>query len=235
MPKACWRLPSCSLLLLGWNANIFDLLGCPDLSLVPQVTSSPTPFPYLLSSGHTDLLSCLQEISFHLQELCCMEGSTSSLFSTWSWYCSLSQLKSQPLERSFPYPDKLNTGTPPQPPQPPPPHHSLAHEVPAFSCSFSVYSTESLPNAPLSSQGLAYSKCSIKIVEWVKEWVVNFLNLAERRKILFSSTEVNTHLSYWNIMMFWEPKKGYLNSRYCFRQSFRITNKFFKEFTWFLD
>lgn len=36
------------------------------------------------------------------------------------------------------------------------PHHSLAHEVPVFSCSFSVYSTESLSSAPLSSQGLTY-------------------------------------------------------------------------------
>lgn len=38
--KACLKLPSCSLLLLGWNSNVFDLPGCPDPALVPWVTSS---------------------------------------------------------------------------------------------------------------------------------------------------------------------------------------------------
>lgn len=46
-----------------------------------SLTSSPTPFPYLLSLSHVGLLFSLLGMLFHLQELCyplyCMVGSTS--------------------------------------------------------------------------------------------------------------------------------------------------------------
>lgn len=80
--------------------------------LPPSLTSSPTPFPYLLTSSHAVLLSSLWGMSFHLQKLCeplsCMECSTSR-----SSHASILVLESllpqtSPLLRVLPCPDKLD-------------------------------------------------------------------------------------------------------------------------------
>lgn len=126
------------------------------------------------------------------------------LLMTWPW--SLSQLKLHLFRGAFPaHPNWTQTLT--LPPSFPITSSSTLHML--IFCSALWEPGSCLTDH--SSQDLAYSKCSIKMVDWMKEWVGNFLKLAGKKKVSVSFPEVNTYLIYWNVSVFWESVKGHFN------------------------
>lgn len=132
--------------------------------LPPSLTSSPTPFPYLLTSSHAVLLSSLWGMSFHLQKLWATVLYGMFNFQIFSW-----------LHLSIGVSLTSNLTSSEGPSLPRQIRHRCSPLSPSFRIKFQSSATYFLPLplrgclAVCSTQGVAYSKCWIKNAQWMKE------------------------------------------------------------------